>query len=154
MSLTSVCWVHSNVYGLDIIHWIWYLTTVDPLHSTSFTLQNYHHLTSGSVEIPPSTSAGNSRSVGKEPVPCGRPIITNIRRPTTSSEVSHTEQGITTFTNVLQEHITVVLVYCISEGEPDITCTWEVWVSTPTNVSYILPSSTSCTRLQSSILLG
>ena len=153
MSLTTASWVHSNVYGLVNIHWIRYLTTVDPLHSTSSTMQNYHHLTSSSVEIPLSTSAGNSSSIGKEPVSCGRPYTT-IRRSATSSEVSHTEQGITTFTNVLQEHITVVPVCCISEGEPDITCTWEVWISTPTNVSYILPNSTSCTCLQSSIPLG
>ena len=152
MSLTSACCVHSNVYGLDDIHWIRYLTAVDPIHSTSSTMQSYHHLTSDSVEIPLSTSAGNSSFIGKKPVPCGR---SSIRRSATSSEVSPAEQGsIIVITNVLQGHITVVLVCYISEGEPDITCTWEVWISTPINVSYILPNSTSCTCLKFSILLG
>ena len=123
MSLTSVCCVHSNVYGLGNVHWIRYLTVVDPLLSTSSTLQSYLHLTSGYVEISLITSAGNCSSTGKVPVSFGRPIITSIRRPATSSEVSHTEQGIITFTNVLQGHTTVVLVCYISEGEPDITCT-------------------------------
>ena len=126
MSLTSACCVHSNVYSLGDIHYIKYLTAVDPLLSTSCTMQSYHHLTSGSVEISLSTSAGNSRSIGKEPVPYGRPC-TSIRRPATSSEVSPAEQGsIIVITNVLQGHITVVLVCYISEGEPDITCTKEV----------------------------
>ena len=154
MSLTSACCVYSNVYGLDDIHWIRYLTAVDPIHSTSSTMQSYHHLTSDSVEIPLNTSAGNSRSIRKEPVPYGKPC-TSIRRSATSSEVSPAEQGsIIVITNVLQGHITVVLVCYISEGEPDITCTREVWISTPINVSYILPNSTSCTCLQFSILLG
>ena len=123
MSLTSACWVHSNVYGLGNVHWIRYHTAVDPIHSTSFTMQKYHHLTSGSVEIPLSTSAGNSSSIGKVPVPHCRPIFTSIRA--TSSEVSHTAQGIIPPTNVLQGHTTVVLVCCTTEWEPDITCTWE-----------------------------
>ena len=44
-----------------------------------------------------------------------------MRRSATSSLVSHTEQGIITFTNLLQVHKTVVLVCCTSEWEPD-TC--------------------------------
>ena len=35
VSLTSVCCIHSNVYGLCDIHCIRYLTVVDPTHSTS-----------------------------------------------------------------------------------------------------------------------
>ena len=123
-TLTSACWVHSNVYGLGNIHCIRYLTAVDPFHSTSSAVQKYHHLTSGSVEIPLATWTGNSSSIGKEPVPYG--TSTSIRRSTTSSLVSFAEQGIfTTLTNVLQDHDTVVLVCCISEWEPDITCTQE-----------------------------
>ena len=40
LSLTciGVCWVHSNVDGLENIHWIKYLTAVDPLHSTFSTM--------------------------------------------------------------------------------------------------------------------
>ena len=44
-----------------------------------------------------------------------------MRRSATSSLVSHTEQGSITFTNLLQGHKTVVLVYCTIEWEPD-TC--------------------------------
>ena len=67
MSLTSACVVHSNVYGLANFHCIRYLTTVDPIHSTSFTMHKHHHLTSASVEIPLSMWIGNSGSVGVEP---------------------------------------------------------------------------------------
>ena len=66
--LTSARWVHSNVYVLGNIHCIRYLTAVDPFHSTSSAGQMYHHLTSGSVEIPLITWTGNSSSIGKEPV--------------------------------------------------------------------------------------
>ena len=123
--LTSACWVHSNVYGLGNIHCIRYLTAVGPLLSTSFALQTYIHLTSGSVEVQLASWTKNSSSIGEEPVPYGRPIFTNIRRSATSSLVSSTEQGIITFTNVLQGHNTVVLVCYTSEWEPDITCTGE-----------------------------
>ena len=109
MSLTSACYVQSNVYGPGDIHCILYLTVVDPLHSTSSTMQLYHHLTSGSVEIHV-TTAENCSSIGKEPVPYEG---FSIRRSTTSSEVSHAEQGSISFTNILQVHKTVVLVCCI-----------------------------------------
>ena len=86
--LTSAGWVHSNVYGLDLIHCIRYLTAVDPFHSTSFAMQKYHHLTSGSVDIPLATWTGNSSSIRKEPVPYGRH---HSRRSTTSSLESYAE---------------------------------------------------------------
>ena len=124
MSLTTACCVQSNVYGLGNIQWIRYLTAVDPLLSTSSTAQTYHHLTSGSIEIPLCITAENSSSIGKEPV-LGRYVFTGIRRSATSSLVSFAEQGIMSFTNVLQSHITVVLVHCTIEWEPDITCTWK-----------------------------
>ena len=119
--LTSAGWVHSNVYGLYLIQCIRYLTAVEPFLSTSSAKQNYHHLTSGSVEIPLGTWTGNSSSIGKEPVPYGRTHFTSIRRSATSSLESDAEQGIiSTFTNVLQGHNTVVLVCYISEY-----CNWE-----------------------------
>ena len=120
MSLTSssVCWVHSNVYCLVNIHWIRYLTAVDAILSTTSAVQKYHHLASGSIEIPLVTSAGNSSSIGKNPVPSS---IAEIRSTTTISFVNYTVQGIILFTNVLQGHKTVVLVCCSSEWEPDIT---------------------------------
>ena len=80
--LTSACWVHSNVYGLGNIHCIRYLTAVDPFFSTSSAVQMYHHLTSGSVEIPFATWTGNSSFIGEVPVPSGTPTI---RRSATSS---------------------------------------------------------------------
>ena len=96
---------------------------VDPIHPTSNTVHKDRHLISGSVEIPLVRNAGNSSSIGKEPVPIGRPIFTSIRRSATRSEFSYAEQGIfITFTNVLQGHETVVLVCCAIEGELDITC--------------------------------
>ena len=128
MSLTPACWVHSNVDVLENTLWIRYLTAVDPILSTSSAVQKYHHLTSGSVEIQWLTTAGNSSSIGEEPVPFGRPILTSIRWSATSSLVSYTVKGIIPFTNVLQGHTTVVLVCSTIEWEPDITCTWEVWM--------------------------
>ena len=82
---------------------------VDPLLSTSSTMQSYHHLISGSVEIPLATTAGNSSSIGKEPVP------DIIWMSATSSEVSDAEQGIPLYTNVLQGYNTVVAVCCTIE---------------------------------------
>ena len=122
MSLTSACWVHSNVDALDNIHWIRYLTAVDPLLSISCAMQKYHHLLSGSVEIL-WRPTGNSTCIGEEPIPEDRLIFTS----TTGSEVSHAEQGTLLYciTNVLQVHETVVLVCCTIEREPDITCMWE-----------------------------
>ena len=112
--LTSVCCIHSNVYGLGDIYCIWYLTAVDPTHSTSPAVQKYHHLTSGPIDFPPATGTGKSSFIGEEPVPCSR--VTSIRRSATSSVVSHAEQGtIIPFTNVLQSHKTVVLVCCTIE---------------------------------------
>ena len=121
MSLTPVCWVHSNVYFLVNIHWIRYFTAIDPILSTSSAVQTYHHLFSGSVEIPLLTTAGNSSSIGKEPVRVARLFAT-------SSLVSYTVKSIISFPNVLQGHTTVVLVCSTIEWEPDITCTWEVWM--------------------------
>ena len=128
MSLTSACWVHSNVYALVNIRWIRYFTAVDSLHSTSFPVHTYDHLTSVPVKIPFFIKTGNSTSIGKEPVSYDRPIFTSIKWLATSSEVSHAEQGLITFTNVLQGHTTVVLVCCTIKWEPDITCIWEVWI--------------------------
>ena len=118
LSLTSASRVHSNVYGLCDIHYIRYHTTVDSSHSTSPPVQIYHHLTSSSVEVPGDTTARNSSSIGEEPVPYDS-WPNGIRRSATSSLVSYTNQGITTFTNVLQGHKTVVLVGCTFEGESD-----------------------------------
>ena len=123
LSLTGACCVHSNVYVLGDIHWIRYITSVDPSHSTSSTLQSYHHLPSGSVEIPLNT--GKSSLIGKEPVAHDGSIC--ITASATSTEVSCTEQCSTTFTNVLQGHETVVLVCCTIEWELDITCIWR-WI--------------------------
>ena len=112
MSLTSACSVHSNVYCLDNISCIMYLTAVDPILFTSSTVQNYHHMLSSSVKIPHHSWTGNSRFIGKKPIPLA-----------TSSPVSYAEQGsIVTCTNVLQCYETVVLVCCTIEWEPDITC--------------------------------
>ena len=120
--------VHSNVYGLNETQSIRYLTAVYPFLSTSSVVQTYHHLTSGSVEIPLLAwwiFTVNFSSIGEEPVPHVMPHSIHITMAT-SSLVSYAKQGITiTFTNVLQDHITVVLVCCISEWEPDITCTWK-----------------------------
>ena len=99
------------------IYWIRYLTAVDPLLSTSSAVQTYHHLTSGSVEIPLLNTAKNSSFIGEEPV--------RFASLVTSSLVTYAVQGIITFTNVLQEHNTVVVVCCTIEWEPDITCTWK-----------------------------
>ena len=109
--------------------------------------------TSGSVEIPLGTRTGNSSSIGEEPVPYGIPTI---RRSTTSSLVSYAEQGIMTFTNVLQDHDTVVLVCCISEWEPDITCTWEDDESSMVYYPpFLLMSSQSvCIILKKNYLVG
>ena len=115
----SVCSiVHSNVYGLVNIHCIRYHTVVDSFHSTLPPLQKYHTLTSSSMKVPLYTTARNSSSIGEEPVPPG----INNGKSATSSQVSYTQQGIITFTNVLQEHNTIVLVVCTSEYEPH---TWE-----------------------------
>ena len=118
--LTSACCVHSNVYSLGNIYWISYLTAVDSILSTSSAVQTYHHLISGSVEIPLLITAGNSSSIGEEPVTVARLFAT-------SSLVSYTVKSIISFTNVLQGHTTVVLVCCTIKWKPEITCTCEVW---------------------------
>ena len=115
-----------------------YLTTVDPIHSTSSAMHTYHHVTSGSVEIPLLTITDNSSFIGKEPVSWGRSTPNNA----TSSEISYTEQGITPFANVLQGHTTVVLVCCTFEWEPHITCKWE---ESDTNVTTLIYSNLFCT---------
>ena len=76
MSLTTVCVVHSNVYGLGNIPCIRYLTVVDPLLSTSSAVHTYHRLISGSVDFRIVMSAENSSSIRKVPVPSDRPIYT------------------------------------------------------------------------------
>ena len=126
LTSTSVCCVHSNVYDLGNIHRSWYLTAVDPFHSTSSAIQTYYWLTSVSVEIPLATFGRNSSSIGEKPVTSCWSHSTIIRRHTTCSLIGHAEQGsIIVITNVLQSHDTVVLVHCTIEWEPDITCTWE-----------------------------
>ena len=102
LPLTSACCVHSKVYGLGDIHCIRYLTAVDSSHSTSPPVKNYCTPTSSPVEDPLGTTARNSSSIGEVPVPYGRPHGINIRRSAASILVSQTEQGIITFTNVLQ----------------------------------------------------
>ena len=118
LQLTSPCIVHSNVYGPSDIHCIRYHTVVNSIHSTSPPVQKYHHITPGSVEVPLATTARNSSFIGEEPVPCG---VTTMRRSATRSLVSHTAQGINTFTDVFQSHKTVVLVCCTSQPETDCT---------------------------------
>ena len=122
-----MCWkwltnsiVHSNVYGLYNILCIRYLTAVDSLLSTSSALQAYRHVTSCSVKVPVVTTARNSSSIGEEPVPSDTPL-TSIRISATIIVVSYAEQGITTFTDVLQEHKTVVLVCYTLEFKLDAT---------------------------------
>ena len=122
-----MCWkwltnsiVHSNVYGLSNILVIRYLTAVGSLHSTSSALQAYHHVTSGSVKVPVVTTARNSSSIGEVPVPIGVPL-TSIRILATIMVVSYAEQGMITFTDVLQEHKTVVLVGFTFEFKLDAT---------------------------------
>ena len=118
-----MCWkwltssiIHSNVYGLDNILCIRYLTAVDSLRSTSSAVQAYHHVTSGSVKVPVASSARNSSSIGEKPVPYSTSHIISIIRMATRRLVSHAEQAIIiSFTNVLQDHKTVVPVRCISE---------------------------------------
>ena len=110
-SLTSAFCVHSNVYTLDDIQLIRYLTAVNSFHSISPLVQKYHHLTSCSVEVPVVTTARNSSSIGKEPVSS---CIT-MRMSATTRLVSVAEQGSITFTNVIQGYKTVVQIYCTIE---------------------------------------
>ena len=116
MLTISVCTVHPYIHGLDNIHCVRYLTAVDSLYSTSSAVQKYHHVTSCSLKVHLATNARNSSSIGEEPVPYDRlPNGISIRRSATIEKVSSAEQGIITFTNVLQDHKTVVLVCCTSE---------------------------------------
>ena len=108
MHVPLTCCVYSNIYGLGDIHCIRYLTAVDSILSTSPPVQKYRHITSCSVEVPMFTTARNSSSIGKEPVSSGRLFAT-------SRVLSQAEQSIIIFTNVLQGHITVVLVCCTIE---------------------------------------
>ena len=108
--LTTVCSIHSDVYGLGDIQYIRYLTAVDSiLTPTGSSVQIYHHMTSCAVEVRLITTARNPSSVGGVPVSQVRPTLATI------AIVSHTEQGIITFTNVLHGHKTVVLVGCTIE---------------------------------------
>ena len=127
--LTSVSCVDSYIYLLGNIYCIRYFTAVNSSHTTSPPVQTYHTLISCSVDIPLfltciNNTARNSGSIWKEPVPNGRTLFTSIRMSATSNLVSHTQQSITTSTNVLQGHKTVVLVCCTIERETDITWTW------------------------------
>ena len=152
MSLTSDCAVHSNVYGLGNIHWIKYLAVVDPILSTSSAVQTYHHVTSGSVKIPLAIIAWNFSSIWKKTISYRRPISTSKkRRLATSSKASPAEQGIIIFSNVLQGHKTVVLVCCISEWEPDITCTWRKCMSSWQN--NVLINEVYCVPLMSMFII-
>ena len=96
--LTSVCCIHSNVYGLGDIQCIRYLTAVDSiLTPTGSSVQIYHHMTSCAVDVRLITTARNPSSIGGVPVPQVRPTLATI------TIVSHTEQDIIIiFTNVLQ----------------------------------------------------
>ena len=143
MSLTSSCCVHSNVYGLENIPWIRYHTAVDPLLSTSSTVQIYLHLTSRSEETPLLINAGNFSSIWENPV------STSIKRIATSSEVSHADQGIIPFTNVFQGHTTVVLVCCTSEWEPDII--W--WKCMSSWQNHVLINEVYCVPLMSMFII-
>ena len=106
-TLTCIVSVYTNVQSLVDIHCIRYLTAVNSIHSTSPPLQKYRHITSGSVEAPVATTARNSSSIRKVPVPYG----TRIRRSATNRFVSQAEQGSTTFTNMVQEYKTMVCGY-------------------------------------------
>ena len=112
--------MHANVYGLDNIHCVGYHTAVGSLLSTSSALQAYHHVTSGSVKVPVDTTARNSSSIGEEPVPSATPP-TIIRILATIIVVSYAEQGMITFTDVLQDYMTVVLVGFTSQFKLDAT---------------------------------
>ena len=87
-TLTTACCVNSNVYGLHNIHWIRYLTPVDPILSTSSAVQTNHHVTSASVGMATNGLGGNSGFIWEKPVSCDRPISTSIRMMATGSEVS------------------------------------------------------------------
>ena len=81
-------------------------------------------MTSGSVEVPLEITAGNSSSIGKEPVTQGLLAKgTSVRTSTTRSIVSHAAQGVITFTNVFSSHETVVIECCTFECEPDLSRT-------------------------------
>ena len=89
---------------------------VNSIGSTSRPAQFYHPMTSISVESPSFIIAKNSSSIGEEPIPYNwLPSAISGRKSTTSRVVSHTAQGMTIFTNVLQGHKTVVLVHCTIE---------------------------------------
>ena len=88
---------------------------VDSLLSTSPPVQKYHTLTSGSVEVPLVTQAGNPSPIGKVPAPKDSPHFTSIRRSATTTLIGYAVQGMITSINVLQGNDTVVLVDCTSE---------------------------------------
>ena len=67
-TLTTVCCVHSNVYGPINTCCIRYHTVIDSIHSTSPPVHAYHTLTSVSVELPHVKRVDNSRSIGVVPV--------------------------------------------------------------------------------------
>ena len=77
-------------------------------------------MTSCSVKVPVVTTARNSSSIGEEPVPSGTPP-TIIKISATITVVGYTEQGMTTLTDVLQEHKTIVLVCFTIEFKLDAT---------------------------------
>ena len=85
--LTSACCIHSNVYGLGNIHCIRYHTRVHSSYSTSPPVHVFHHLTWGTVEIPPYAwcCTGKCSTIGEGPISHGRPHFTGIRMSATSS---------------------------------------------------------------------
>ena len=101
---------------------------VDSVHSTFPAVHTHHTRTSVSVEVPyvklpiaivvyiaiVKYSVGNSSPIGVMPVSQDHPTR-RLRTSTACYVVSHTVQGITIFTNILQGYETVVLVCCISE---------------------------------------
>ena len=97
------------------IQLVGYLTAVDSRYSNLSSVQMYHYLISGSVEVQTVTTAINSGSIGKIPVSSVIINCTSVKILTTNRLLNHAEQGITTFTNVLQGHETVVLVCCTVE---------------------------------------
>ena len=122
--LTSTFCVHSNVCALIITIFIRYNTVVNSIHQSSLPVQKYHHMTSGSVEVPLATTAGNSSSIGKEPVTQGLlPKGFSERTSTARSIVSHAAQGIITFTNLFSSHKAVVIEYRTFKCEPNLTHT-------------------------------
>ena len=100
-TLIYMVWVTINASGIS-------QQQIPSFPSLLWYIATYHYLISGSVQIPKLGYTLNWEielvsCIGEEPVP-------STRRSATSSLVSFAEQGIITFTNVLQGYNTVVLV--------------------------------------------